>query len=64
MVTPVFHETQKKNGGEKKQNADGGGGEKKKDDNPITVVLKIDMHCEGCASKIVKTVRNFDGQSS
>ncbi|XP_062082195.1 heavy metal-associated isoprenylated plant protein 3 [Humulus lupulus] len=49
---------EKKNGGDKKN---GDGGEKKKDDSPITVVLKVDMHCEGCASKIVKTVKAFDG---
>ncbi|POO01151.1 Heavy metal-associated domain containing protein [Trema orientale] len=46
-------------GAKKKNNGDGG--EKKKEENSITVVLKIDMHCEGCASKIVKTVRGFDG---
>ncbi|ESQ42264.1 hypothetical protein EUTSA_v10014256mg [Eutrema salsugineum] len=27
----------------------------------VTVVLKVDMHCEGCASRIVKTVRAFQG---
>ncbi|CAA7027751.1 unnamed protein product [Microthlaspi erraticum] len=27
----------------------------------ITVVLKVDMHCEGCASRIVKCVRDFQG---
>ncbi|KAJ0238811.1 Heavy metal-associated isoprenylated plant protein 3 [Hirschfeldia incana] len=37
----------------------GDGGEKKT--APVTVVLKIDMHCEGCASKIVKCVRTFQG---
>ncbi|KAM6596683.1 heavy metal-associated isoprenylated plant protein 3 [Cannabis sativa] len=47
-----------KNGGEKKN---GDGGQKKKDDNPITVVFKVDMHCEGCASKIGKIVKAFDG---
>ena len=49
--------TQKKNGGEKK-NGDGG---EKKEDNPITVVLKIDVHCEGCASKIKKFVNGLEG---
>lgn len=50
--------TQKKNGGEKKN---GDGGEKKKEESPITVVLKIDIHCDGCATKICKTVRGFEG---
>ncbi|XP_024031445.1 heavy metal-associated isoprenylated plant protein 3 [Morus notabilis] len=50
---------EKKNGGEKKKNGDGG--DKKKEDNSLTVVLKVDMHCEGCATKIVKTVKSFDG---
>ncbi|KFK27834.1 hypothetical protein AALP_AA8G436000 [Arabis alpina] len=27
----------------------------------ITVVLKVDMHCDGCASRIVKCVRSFQG---
>ncbi|KAH7561102.1 hypothetical protein JRO89_XS10G0174200 [Xanthoceras sorbifolium] len=31
---------------------------------PLTVVLKVDMHCEGCASKIVRYVRDFDGVES
>ncbi|KAJ7972360.1 Heavy metal-associated isoprenylated plant protein [Quillaja saponaria] len=33
----------------------------KKDDSPPSVVLKIDMHCEGCAKKIRRAVRNLDG---
>lgn len=33
----------------------------KKDDNNSTVVLKVDMHCEGCASKIIKYLRAFQG---
>ncbi|XP_058207954.1 heavy metal-associated isoprenylated plant protein 3-like isoform X3 [Rhododendron vialii] len=36
-----------------------GGGEKK-DDGPTTVVLKFDMHCEGCAKKIKRAVRHLD----
>lgn len=38
-------------------------GEKKKQEaNPISpAVLKIDMHCEGCASKIIRCVRGFEG---
>nr|DAD26810.1 TPA_asm: hypothetical protein HUJ06_028278 [Nelumbo nucifera] len=44
-----------KNEGEKK--ADGG----KKDDGSITVVLKVDMHCEGCAKKVKRSVKGFEG---
>ncbi|XP_073042143.1 heavy metal-associated isoprenylated plant protein 3-like [Primulina eburnea] len=47
---------EKKNEGEKK--ADGGG---KKDDGPITVVLKLDLHCEGCAKKVKRSVSHFEG---
>ncbi|XP_026415396.1 heavy metal-associated isoprenylated plant protein 3-like [Papaver somniferum] len=38
--------------------SDGGA---KKDDGIVTVVLKIDMHCEGCAKKVKKSVRHFEG---
>ncbi|CAH8362362.1 unnamed protein product [Eruca vesicaria subsp. sativa] len=44
----------------KENKGDGGGGGEKKTAS-VTVVLKIDMHCEGCASKIVKCVRTFQG---
>ncbi|KAM5584239.1 heavy metal-associated isoprenylated plant protein 3 [Rosa sericea] len=49
----------KSDGGDNKKGGDGA--EKKKEDNPITVVLKIDMHCDGCTSKIVKTLKGFQG---
>ncbi|KAI4349114.1 hypothetical protein L6164_009750 [Bauhinia variegata] len=32
-----------------------------KDDGPAPVVLKLDMHCEGCVNKIKKAVRHFEG---
>ncbi|KAL0375039.1 UNVERIFIED_CONTAM: Heavy metal-associated isoprenylated plant protein 5 [Sesamum radiatum] len=44
-------------GGEKKA-ADGGG---KKDEGPTTVVLKLDLHCEGCAKKVRRAVSHFEG---
>lgn len=35
---------------------------KKEDETkPTTVILKVDMHCDGCASKIVKCIRGFQG---
>ncbi|MQM22951.1 hypothetical protein Taro_056010 [Colocasia esculenta] len=45
-------------GGEKKKDE---GGDKKKDDGTITVVLKLDMHCEGCARKVRHCVKGFEG---
>lgn len=54
------HEAKKDEGGEKKKDK---GGEKKKDDGPITVVLKLDMHCEGCARKVKHSVKAFEGTS-
>ncbi|XP_057456095.1 heavy metal-associated isoprenylated plant protein 3-like isoform X2 [Lotus japonicus] len=49
--------------GAKKIHTDGGENHDagKKDDTTTTVVLKVDMHCEGCASKIVKNLRAFKG---
>ncbi|WZY80959.1 hypothetical protein YC2023_027343 [Brassica napus] len=44
---------------EQNNNKRDGGGEKKT--ASITVVLKVDMHCDGCASKLVKSVRAFQG---
>ncbi|KAF2615420.1 hypothetical protein F2Q70_00007755, partial [Brassica cretica] len=44
---------------EQNNNKRDGGGEKKT--ASITVVLKVDMHCDGCASKLVKTARAIQG---
>jgi len=49
------NETQKKENGE--------GEKKKKEAGPIPVVLKIPMHCDGCADKIKRRVRGFEGIS-
>ncbi|KAK9126617.1 hypothetical protein Scep_015463 [Stephania cephalantha] len=48
----------KSEGGEAKKG--GGGG----DGGSIAVVLKLDMHCEGCAKKVRKTVKTFQGVES
>ncbi|KAG7534987.1 Heavy metal-associated domain superfamily [Arabidopsis thaliana x Arabidopsis arenosa] len=54
--------SEKKNDGDNKKKGGDNGGNKKKNETPsITVVLKVDMHCEGCASRIVKCVRSFQG---
>ncbi|XP_076919973.1 heavy metal-associated isoprenylated plant protein 3-like [Bidens hawaiensis] len=33
-------------------------------DGTVTAILKIDMHCEGCAGKIVKSVNSLNGVES
>ena len=50
---------EKKEGGENKKGGDGGG--KKQENKPIPVVLKVEMHCEGCVSTILKHARAFEG---
>ncbi|GLT65035.1 hypothetical protein SLA2020_374890 [Shorea laevis] len=54
---------EKKNDGDNNKN--GGKGKKgngeKKEDQPLTVVLKVELHCEGCASKICKYLRTLEG---
>ena len=57
---------QAKDAGEKKADA----GEKKVDagekkaEGPAPAVFKIDLHCEGCAKKVRRYVRKFDGKKS
>ncbi|KAK1403385.1 heavy metal-associated isoprenylated plant protein 6 [Heracleum sosnowskyi] len=46
--------------GEKDDKKDG---EKKADASLITVVLKMDLHCEGCAKKVESSVKHFEGVS-
>lgn len=36
-------------------------GEKKGDSNITTVIFKVDMHCDGCASKIIRHLRSLQG---
>ncbi|XP_020244527.1 heavy metal-associated isoprenylated plant protein 7-like isoform X2 [Asparagus officinalis] len=33
----------------------------KKEEEPSEIVLKVDMHCEGCARKVEKSLRKCDG---
>ncbi|KAK8563556.1 hypothetical protein V6N13_006245 [Hibiscus sabdariffa] len=42
----------------KKPAADAGA---KKDDGNVTAVYKIDMHCEGCAKKIKRSIKHYQG---
>ncbi|KAL7153938.1 hypothetical protein ABFS83_04G201100 [Erythranthe nasuta] len=46
----------KKTGGQPPENGGGGG-----KNNVNTVVLKADLHCEGCVHKVLKCIRSFDG---
>lgn len=43
---------------EKKSTTDVGA---KKDDGKVTAVYKIDMHCEGCAKKIKRSLKHYEG---
>ncbi|KAG5559302.1 hypothetical protein RHGRI_008998 [Rhododendron griersonianum] len=43
---------------------DDGGGEGQKDGGVIKVVVKVDMHCEGCETKTMKYARSFKGVES
>ncbi|KAG1361410.1 Heavy metal-associated isoprenylated plant protein 3 [Cocos nucifera] len=47
--------------GKEGQGGGGGGGAGKKDDVTITVVLKVDMDCEGCVERVKKSVKGFKG---
>lgn len=47
--------SQQKDGGDKKKKAAEAGG------SSATVVLKMDLHCEGCAKKVKSAVKHFDG---
>ncbi|XP_041990429.1 heavy metal-associated isoprenylated plant protein 3-like [Salvia splendens] len=38
--------------------------EKENENGGVTVVLKADFHCDGCASKVIKCIRSFDGVDS
>ncbi|KAJ6765506.1 HEAVY METAL-ASSOCIATED ISOPRENYLATED PLANT PROTEIN 6 [Salix purpurea] len=53
---------EKKEGGENKKG--GNGVEKKQENSPVPVVLKVEMHCDGCVSTILKSVRSFEGVES
>lgn len=52
----------KNDAGEKKS----GGGDAvaaggKKDAGPTVIVLKLDLHCEGCAKKVKRSIRHLEG---
>ncbi|XP_021627650.1 heavy metal-associated isoprenylated plant protein 3 isoform X2 [Manihot esculenta] len=47
-----------------KKEAGDGGAKKDGGKNPPTTVFKVEMHCEGCASKIIKMARRLEGVES
>ncbi|CAA7390832.1 unnamed protein product [Spirodela intermedia] len=49
------------NGTEGEKNKAKGGAKKKVDAAPVTVVFKVDLHCEGCAMKLKRSVKVFEG---
>lgn len=58
----VQKDDKKKDGGQKK--LEDAGGAKKADAGSLTVVLKLDLHCDGCAKKVKKSIRHFEGVES
>jgi len=54
--------------GEEKKAGKDGGGDKKKDAGvgaaPQPIVLKVDLHCAGCASKVRKAIKRAPGASA
>ncbi|XP_074563255.1 LOW QUALITY PROTEIN: heavy metal-associated isoprenylated plant protein 3-like [Curcuma longa] len=62
MVSNAAVEATDEGGENDEENRGGGKGKtQKNDDGSITVVLKIDMHCEGCSKKVIKSVRGTQG---
>lgn len=63
---PKKDDAEKKNeGGDKKGGAAPAAAEPKKeekkaDGHPV-VVLKLDLHCEGCAKKVRRSIRHVEG---
>lgn len=49
------------NGTEGEKNKAEGEAKKKADAAPITVVFRVDLHCEGCAMKLKRSVKGFEG---
>nr|GEU78530.1 heavy metal-associated domain, HMA [Tanacetum cinerariifolium] len=50
---------------DKKKDASKNKDDKKKiDGESVTVVLKLDLHCEGCAKKVKSSIRHFEGVES
>ncbi|KAL1551003.1 heavy metal-associated isoprenylated plant protein 3-like [Salvia divinorum] len=52
----MSEKNKKSNGEQQKEES-----KKKESGGNVTVVLKTDLHCEGCTSKILKCIRSFDG---
>lgn len=58
FVIKELKESVKEEQAEKKEAAE------EKPDEPQEIVLKVDMHCEGCAKKVEKSLLRFEGQKA
>lgn len=63
MGMVIFKKADKKKDAGKTKSADAGDA-KKSDAGSVTVVLKLDLHCDGCANKVTKSIRHFKGVES
>lgn len=61
MSHVCFQKVAEKNEGGKKAAAEGG---EEKKVGPITVVLKLDLHCQGCAKKVRRSVAHLQGRTT
>lgn len=61
----TLEEMGEENKEEEKKNEEGGNSEEKKEeekkDEPQEIVVKVDMHCEGCARKVARSLKGFQG---
>jgi hypothetical protein len=53
----------KNNNNAQKENKETNNNNKEDETKATKVVMKVDMHCEGCSSKIVKCIYGFEGFS-
>ncbi|XP_027927872.1 heavy metal-associated isoprenylated plant protein 3-like, partial [Vigna unguiculata] len=60
-LKPILKQTQAKKNDYGNKNEKAGKNEETTSSYPTTVVLKIDMHCDECASKIIKCLHAFRG---
>lgn len=54
-----------KNGENEKKGTTGDpkSGDEKQEGSKEDIILKVYMHCEGCANKVLKSLRGFDGMT-
>lgn len=57
----IMGEEQKKERENKEEVKEEKKDEEKKEEQPQEIVLKVDMHCEGCVRKVAKSLRRIEG---